>query len=68
MKPYFNYHRHTSSSNIMTMDSSVTNNDFAKRSIELGHQWLSSCEHGGPINFVDAYTVAKQNGLKYIHA
>jgi DNA polymerase III alpha subunit len=49
------------------MDSACTNEDYAKRSIELGHKWLSSCEHGGAINWVDCYLTAKANKLKYIH-
>ncbi|MGL4998512.1 MAG: PHP domain-containing protein, partial [Cetobacterium sp.] len=67
MNKYFNYHRHTSSSNIVTMDSACTNEDYAKKSKEFGHEWLSSCEHGGMINWVDCYNVSKKYGLKYIH-
>ncbi|MGL5647023.1 MAG: PHP domain-containing protein [Clostridium sp.] len=67
MDKYFNYHKHTSSSNIITMDSACTNEDYAERSIELEHEWLSSCEHGGTINWVDCYLTAKKHGLKYIH-
>lgn len=67
MKKYFNFHKHSYSSNVSTIDCTVSNEDYAKRSIELGHEWLSSCEHGGTINFINAYMVAQQYGLKYIH-
>ncbi|MGL5962639.1 MAG: PHP domain-containing protein [Cetobacterium sp.] len=67
MKEYFNYHRHTHSSNISTIDCTVNNEDYAKRSIALGHKWISSCEHGGAINWVDTYMTAKKNDLKYVH-
>lgn len=67
MQKYFCYHRHTYSSNIATIDCTVSNEDYAKKSIELGHEWLSSAEHGGVINFIDCYSMAKKYGLKYIH-
>lgn len=67
MKKYFNYHRHSYSSNVSTIDCTVSNEDYAKRSIELGHKWLSSCEHGGVVNWVDAYMTAQKHKLKYIH-
>lgn len=67
MKKYFCYHKHTYSSNVATIDCTVSNEDYAKKSIELGHEWLSSCEHSGMPNWVDAYMTAKKNKLKYIH-
>ena len=42
-----NLHRHTSYSNILTAaDSTVSNEDYAKRAVELGHKVISSVEHG----------------------
>lgn len=67
MKKYFNYHRHTYSSNVTTIDCTVSNEDYANRAMELGHEWISSCEHGGTINWVDAYMVAQKKKLKYVH-
>lgn len=67
MRKYFNYHRHTYSSNVTTIDCTVSNEDYAKRAMELGHEWISSCEHGGTINWVDAYMIAQKNKLKYVH-
>lgn len=66
MKEYFNYHRHTCASNYITTDSPATNEDYAKRSTELGHKWLSSCEHQGTQNWINCWNVANQYGLKFI--
>lgn len=66
-KKYFNFHKHSYSSNVATIDCTVSNDDYAKRAIELGHEWLSSCEHSGMPNWVNAYMSAKNNKLKYIH-
>ncbi len=33
-----NYYRHTSHSNIYVADSSILNEDYAKRAVELGHK------------------------------
>ena len=67
MKKYFNYHRHSYYSNIVTTDCVVSYEEYAKRSKELGHEWLSGCEHGGTFAWIKAYNVAKENGLKFIH-
>lgn len=66
-KLYFNAHRHTYNSNISMIDSTVSNEDYAERAKELGHKWLSSCEHGGSVNFIDAYMTANKYGLHYVH-
>lgn len=66
-KKYFNFHKHSYSSNVATIDCTVSNDDYAKRAIELGHEWLSSCEHSGIPNWVNAYMSAKNNKLKYVH-
>lgn len=38
-------------SNIILTDSVATNEDYAKRAVELGHTVLSSCEHGTQGNY-----------------
>lgn len=43
---YVPYHKHSDRSNIILADSVVTNEDYARRAVELGHRVLSSCEHG----------------------
>lgn len=63
---YQNYHRHSHYSNIMTPDSSTTNEEYAKRAKELGHGILSSVEHGWQGRYYETYELAKQYNLKFI--
>ena len=63
--PYVNYHKHSMYSNIITTDSAVTNEDYCKRAVELGHQVVSSCEHGTPGNYRQLSELAAQYGLKW---
>lgn len=62
-----NYHRHSHYSNIMSPDSAVRNEDYAKRAKELGAKILSSCEHGFQGNYFETYELAKQYDLKFIY-
>ncbi len=61
-----NYHRHTSYSNIYVADSSVFNEDYAKRAVELGHKVISSVEHGWQGYYYETYELAKKYNLKFI--
>lgn len=61
-----NYHRHTSYSNIYIADSAATNEDYAKRAVELGHKILSSVEHGWQGYYFETYELAKKYNLKFI--
>lgn len=61
-----NYHRHTSYSNIMTPDSAASNEDYAKRAVELGQKVLSSVEHGWQGYYYEAYELAQKYDLKFI--
>lgn len=61
-----NYHRHTSYSNIMTPDSAVSNEDYAKRAVELGQKVLSSVEHGWQGYYHEVFELAQKYGLKFI--
>ena len=63
---YQNYHRHSSFSNIITPDSVVSNEDYAKRAVELGHSLLSGVEHGWTGRYVEGYELAEKYGLKFI--
>ena len=49
----------------MLADSVVTNEDYAKRAVELGHTVLSSCEHGTQGNYWQCSELAKQYGLRW---
>lgn len=61
-----NFHRHTSYSNIYVADSSVVNEDYAKRAIELGHKIISSVEHGWQGYYYETFELAKKYGLKFV--
>lgn len=60
-----NYHKHSYVSNIILADSVVSNEDYCKRAVELGHQIISSCEHGTQGDWFGCYDLAKQYGLKW---
>ena len=49
----------------MLADSVVTNEDYARRAVELGHTVLSSCEHGTQGNYWQCSELAKQYGLRW---
>ena len=66
MITYCNYHRHSMYTNVRISDSSVTNKDYAIRAKELGHQVLSSVEHGWQGNYFEIVKLAKEYGLKPI--
>ena len=65
---YENYHRHSMYTNPRISDCAVSNKDYAKRAVELGHQVLSSCEHAWQGNVWDVYKLAKEFGLKMLVA
>lgn len=62
MKTYANYHKHTDESNVYTPDSTVLIEDYIKRTEELGHQIISTVEHGYVGNyFADYIKIEKTN-------
>jgi DNA polymerase III alpha subunit len=63
---YNNYHKHTHYSNILTPDSVVKVEDYAKRAIELGHTSLCTTEHGYAGNIFEYYDIAAKYGLKFV--
>ena len=64
MLTFCNYHRHSMYTNVRISDSAVTNRDYAIRAKELGHQILSSVEHGWQGNYFDVIKLAKEYNLK----
>lgn len=66
MRIFQNYHRHTSYTNPKISDSIVSNEDYAKRAVELGHGIISSCEHGYQGRYIEGYELAKQHNLKFV--
>lgn len=63
-----NYHRHSHYSNIILPDSVVTNEDYAKRTVELGQSLLFSTEHGTQGNYRECYDLAKKYNLRWRYA
>ena len=61
-----NYHRHTSYSNIMTPDSAVSNEDYARRAVELGQKVICSVEHGWQGYYYEVFELALKYDLKFI--
>lgn len=68
MHTYQNYHRHSCYTNPRISDSVASNEDYAKRAVELGQSILSSCEHGWQGNYAECYELAKKYGLKMLFA
>ena len=61
-----NLHRHSSYSNIFITDSTASNEEYAKRAVELDHKVLSSLEHGWQGNYYQTYELAKKYELKTV--
>ena len=61
-----NYHRHSCYSNIFTPDSAATNEEYAKRAVELGHKIISSVEHGWQGDYFGCFELAKKYNLKIV--
>lgn len=61
-----NYHRHTHRTNVLVPDSTVSNEDYAKRAVELRHGIISTMEHGNQGCYIEGYNLAQQHNLKFI--
>lgn len=66
MRTFQNYHRHSHFTNPRVPDSVVTNEDYAKRAVELGHGIISSCEHGSQGRHIEGFNLGKKYGLKFL--
>ena len=56
-----NYHKHTSWSNVLVSDCTVSYEDYIKRAKELGHKVISSVEHGYQSNYYVPYELVQNN-------
>lgn len=56
-----NYHKHTSYSNVLVSDCTVSYKDYVKRAKELGHNVISSVEHGFQSNYYVPYELVQEN-------
>lgn len=66
MRVYQNYHRHTSKSNVLVPDSTVSNEDYALRAVELGHGIISTMEHGNQGYYIEGHRLAEEHNLKFV--
>ena len=57
---YVNYHCHSYYSNIMTPDSTISNEDRAKKASDLGHKAFSVIEHGWQGRFVEGIELGEK--------
>ena len=62
-----NYHKHTDDTNPIIMDSAMTYEMLAKKTIENGGKILSSVAHGWQGRYHYAWEIAQQYGLKFIY-
>lgn len=61
-----NYHNHSCGSNIFTPDSTVSKEDYAKRAKEVGHNIISSLEHGWQGKYHEVFNLSRKYGLKFV--
>ena len=61
-----NYHRHTFMTNPVVPDSTVSNEDYAKRAKALGHGIISTMEHGNQGCYIEGYHLAKAHDLRFV--
>lgn len=66
MITYQNYHRHSCYTNTKISDSTVTNEDYAKRAVELGHGIISTMEHGYQGRYIEGYELAQKYNLRFV--
>ena len=65
---YQNYHRHSMNTNIRVIDSTVSNEEYAIRAVELGHSILATTEHGYIGDMFECHALAKQYDLRLLIA
>lgn len=66
MIQFQNYHCHRDYTNPRISDCAVHVSDYAKRVKELGHQVLSTVEHGWQGNYYEGWKAAQEAGLKLL--
>ena len=66
---YVNYHKHDRRCNVATgADSCLSTQDYVDRVKELGHNSISSCNHGYPMSQFEVYDSCIKNNLHYVYA
>ena len=59
-----NYHKHTSYSNVLVTDCAASYEEYIKRASELGHNVISSVEHGYQGNYYVPYELVQKHNEK----
>lgn len=59
-----NYHKHTFFSNVLVTDCTASPSDYVKRALELGHQVISTVEHGFQSNYYDYYDLVTDHNAE----
>ena len=55
-----NYHKHTSYSNVLVTDCTASYEEYISRASELGHNVISSVEHGFQGNYYFPYELVQK--------
>ena len=59
-----NYHKHTSYSNVLVSDCAASYEEYVERAVELGHNVISSVEHGYQGNYYVPYELVQKHNEK----
>ena len=51
---------------MLVPDSTASNEDYAKRAVELGHGIISTMEHGNQGCYIEGYNLARDSNLKFV--
>ena len=68
MNRYNNYHKHTFYSNLRTLDTITSPEEYMKRAVELGHTTYFTGEHGFQGNLYETQTLCEKYNLKPIYS
>lgn len=68
MSRYNNYHKHTHTSNLRTLDTVTKPEEYMQRAVELGHTTYFTGEHGFQGNIYEAQTLCEKYNLKPIYS
>ena len=68
MNRYNNHHKHTFYSNLKSLDSVTSPEEYIKRAVELGHTTYFTGEHGFQGNLFEAQTLCEKYNIKPIYS
>lgn len=62
-----NYHKHTCYSNVLVTDCAAPYEEYIQRAVELGHNVISSVEHGYQGNYYVPYELVQKHNAGLYH-